>query len=888
MPTRNRRRFVGQAIWYFLRQDYPHKELIVLDDGEDGVADLIPADERIRYVRLERVLSLGAKRNLGCGLSRGELIAHWDDDDWMAAHRLRLQVAQLVEHDAHACGTRDVLYYWPDAGEAWLYRYPEQERPWLAGCTLLYRREAWAEHPFPEINVGEDSAFVRQFLPERLHAAPDPSFYVGLIHSGNTGAKNLRDPRWQRRPLDEVSRLLALDSTFYAGLSKGASHTEAMRPRPHAPVSVAANFDVFSGYGSMAEYLVLGMSRAGACVNVVPLSVDARGMSDEFQKLLRASRPFAGGPVIYFSWPRADVKRFRAAGDLFINTMWESGRLPKGWAEMMNDARAVIVPTEFGARVCRESGVTAHVEVIPEGIDPEVYHYLERPERPGLTTLTVGPINDRKHVLKGVAAWEAAFAADPEARLIIKTQYNYQNYVPDDPRISYVDTVETTRGIAHWYQKADVLLALGNEGFGLPLVEGMATGLPVIALNSEGQQDVCREARDLLLPVDPVEWRVYHNNAFGPCGLRGVPSVEDVAARLRWVARHRDEARAMGRAASEWATKHRSVWDKGPAVLDVLESRVRSPRPLRRVNTLWAPSWQGKCGIAEYTAKLARELPAARAVGQWPNLGGVRLLHIQHEFSLFDNAELTRRVREAQAGGVPVAVTEHSVTRETNAWERDADALLALTSRGAEMLRARWPAKTVQMIPCGCPTWFPARKRRRGRVIGAFGFLEQHKGFWKLLEVLRGLPGSELLLFSYAKPGAAWLEQRWSQSSAGLPVRRESGYLPDEVIARRLAAAADVLVFWYEQVEQASASSAVTVGLATGVPVLTSSTDWFQDLRDATYQPPDLTEGVQRLIEDTALREQLTAAARDYCHEHSWPKTAERHLSLWRSLEAHH
>ena len=71
MPTRNRRRFVGQSIWYFLRQDYAHRELIILDDGEDAVADLVPNMTRIRYVRLDRRLSLGAKRNLGCELSRG-------------------------------------------------------------------------------------------------------------------------------------------------------------------------------------------------------------------------------------------------------------------------------------------------------------------------------------------------------------------------------------------------------------------------------------------------------------------------------------------------------------------------------------------------------------------------------------------------------------------------------------------------------------------------------------------------------------------------------------------------------------------------------------------------------------------------------------------------
>jgi hypothetical protein len=34
------------------------------------------------------------------------------------------------------------------------------------------------------------------------------------------------------------------------------------------------------------------------------------------------------------------------------------------------------------------------------------------------------------------------------------------------------------------------------------------------------------------------------------------------------------------------------------------------------------------------------------------------------------------------------------------------------------------------------------------------------------------------------------------------------------------------------------------------------------------------------------LRDLLTAAATDYCHQHSWPAIAERHLLLWGSLEA--
>ena len=91
MPTRNRRRFAVQAIWYFLRQDYPERELIVVDDGEETIEHVIPQDERIHYTRATR-LPLGEKRNLACQEAAGELIAHWDDDDWSSPDRLRRQV----------------------------------------------------------------------------------------------------------------------------------------------------------------------------------------------------------------------------------------------------------------------------------------------------------------------------------------------------------------------------------------------------------------------------------------------------------------------------------------------------------------------------------------------------------------------------------------------------------------------------------------------------------------------------------------------------------------------------------------------------------------------------------------------------------------------------
>ena len=423
MPTCNRRRFVAQAVWYFLRQDYEAKELVVLDDGEDAVSDLIPPDERVRYLRLEKRLPLGAKRNVGCEVSRGELIAHWDDDDWIAPYRLSSQVRDLQRSNADVCGAGELLHYGLDTGEAWLYRRSPEERPWLAGGTLLYRREAWARTPFPQIDVGEDEEFVARQPAERIHAASDRSFYVALIHRGNTGRKRLADPHWQRRPFDDVSRLLAVDRDFYAVLRNGPQSQARSCRRAAESVTVAAPFSVWDGYGSMAEFLALGMQRAGATVNVVPLSLDARGLSVALHDLLGRSKPEVTDPALYFCWPRSELDRFRQARDLFVYTMWESSRLPADWLARLTGVRAVFVPSRFVADVCRRSGVTAPLEVLCLGVDPDIYHYIERPERPGLTTLVVGTVIGRKHVREAIAGWKTAFDGDHGARLLIKSRF---------------------------------------------------------------------------------------------------------------------------------------------------------------------------------------------------------------------------------------------------------------------------------------------------------------------------------------------------------------------------------------------------------------------------------------------------------------------------------
>jgi glycosyltransferase involved in cell wall biosynthesis len=218
MPTADRRRFVPHAIDLFLRQDYPARELVIVDDGRDAVQDLVPDDPRIRYVRAERSPTLGAKRNLACSLARGDLLAHWDDDDWASDARLSIQVAALQATGAEVCGLSVVRFFEPESHRAWEYRWTEENRPWVAGATLFFRRKAWERHPFPALNVGEDTRWV--WSQSSVHAIPDPSFFAALVHPRNTSRKQVRGSRWHPIPLSIVQDAMGADWGFYESTAR--------------------------------------------------------------------------------------------------------------------------------------------------------------------------------------------------------------------------------------------------------------------------------------------------------------------------------------------------------------------------------------------------------------------------------------------------------------------------------------------------------------------------------------------------------------------------------------------------------------------------------------------------------------------------------------------
>ena len=190
--TYNRRSWLPQAIECFLRQTYP-ADLLILADGED-VADLIPADSRIRLVGLPVAPeTIGEKRNIGCSLIESDAIVHWDDDDWYAPDRIADQVARLLSTGKAVTGYNSLTF--SDGINRWRYRASPDR---AAGTSLCYLRSWWEVHPFRHVQNGEDHWFVYQAKESGQLATCDADGrIIASIHSENTDARDFTDGQWE-------------------------------------------------------------------------------------------------------------------------------------------------------------------------------------------------------------------------------------------------------------------------------------------------------------------------------------------------------------------------------------------------------------------------------------------------------------------------------------------------------------------------------------------------------------------------------------------------------------------------------------------------------------------------------------------------------------------
>ncbi|MBH8560005.1 glycosyltransferase family 2 protein [Hymenobacter negativus] len=95
IPTYNRAHLLADAIHSVLAQDYPHKQIIVVDDGsEDNTRQLVSAFAGVEYI-YQTNQGQAAARNAGLRHCWGEYVASLDSDDVWDANFLSSGIEQL-------------------------------------------------------------------------------------------------------------------------------------------------------------------------------------------------------------------------------------------------------------------------------------------------------------------------------------------------------------------------------------------------------------------------------------------------------------------------------------------------------------------------------------------------------------------------------------------------------------------------------------------------------------------------------------------------------------------------------------------------------------------------------------------------------------------------
>lgn len=174
------------------QQTYPSRELLILDDLDCPAFSDVPRLPNVRLMRLPK-MTVGEKRNIATSRAEGDVICHWDSDDWNPADRLETQIQELVSSGKEVCGWKDILFWDLDGKQGYMYRSSNPD--YAIGTTLMYYRDWAVSHPFPMANIGEDNQFVYT-ARSVIHIIRTPSRIIAGIHSGNTSRKVVKPPEY--------------------------------------------------------------------------------------------------------------------------------------------------------------------------------------------------------------------------------------------------------------------------------------------------------------------------------------------------------------------------------------------------------------------------------------------------------------------------------------------------------------------------------------------------------------------------------------------------------------------------------------------------------------------------------------------------------------------